>query len=162
MWRSTSSYAATCVLKTVSGGWCTSRRFHERVILPCIFGCGGQEDRIEHYVECAELWKFVQVHFPDAYYGWNGSGWAPGSLSRRLAVTRPTKEQVYSCAFAFAVYHALKIGNKDRVTRNAKRGQLRDTQDTLELGTNLARHLKMCVKHGITENPGGRGVVSGE
>ena len=42
----------TCVIKSWSHSWCTSSRFHESPVLPCIFGCSDQEDMLSHYLSC--------------------------------------------------------------------------------------------------------------
>ena len=50
------------VLKTWLNGWVTSHRMHEPNLLPCIFGCAGEQDTLSHYVMCSRVFaaaKFV-------------------------------------------------------------------------------------------------------
>ena len=43
-------------VKTIVNSWSTSYRYHETVRLPCIFGCEGCRDDLEHYLFCDTLW----------------------------------------------------------------------------------------------------------
>ena len=43
------------VLKTYLAGWTTSRRMHERMQLPCLYGCLHAADQFGHYLECPAL-----------------------------------------------------------------------------------------------------------
>ena len=47
-----------CLFRTWSNGWFTSRRMHEPEALPCIFGCGADDD-LCHYLKCEALWTCV-------------------------------------------------------------------------------------------------------
>ena len=49
---SVKGHVAMCWIKTVSNGWCTSRRFHEQLRLPCIFGCDNSCDDLAYYLTC--------------------------------------------------------------------------------------------------------------
>ena len=54
--------AAVKVLKGWCNGWATSRRFQERVKLPCVFGCCNEQDDLHHYLTCPHLyaiWSFL-------------------------------------------------------------------------------------------------------
>ena len=53
---------AVKVIKTWSNGWATSSRYHEGLILPCLFGCKSCIDCLEHYIQCPHLlalWTFL-------------------------------------------------------------------------------------------------------
>ena len=52
------------VMRTITNGWSTSSRYHERTPLPCVFGClcfhplisfSGKWDSLEHYLKCPRL-----------------------------------------------------------------------------------------------------------
>ena len=79
---------------------------HENVILPCIFGCAGQEDRLSHYMHCITMWSILNESF--------GGIFAP-SLVSRLGYQSPCPQKFIVIACAFEVYHALKVGNRSIV-----------------------------------------------
>ena len=56
----TSSYLSMCWLKAVGGGWTTSVRMHESVLLPCVFGCLDCRDAVRHYLTCPILWQLAR------------------------------------------------------------------------------------------------------
>ena len=50
------------VLKGWCNGWATSRRFQEKIKLPCLFGCHKEKDDLYHYLQCPHmyaLWSFL-------------------------------------------------------------------------------------------------------
>ena len=52
------------MLKCWCNGWATSRRYpnSEEKLLPCLFGCNGCKDELEHYFTCPHLfslWSFL-------------------------------------------------------------------------------------------------------
>ena len=54
------------VLKCWCNAWATSRRYRnsEEKLLPCLFGCNGCTDELEHYLKCPHLyslWSFLAV-----------------------------------------------------------------------------------------------------
>ena len=66
------------VIKSVCNSWITSTRFHESVILPCVFGCNflgprpphdHAGDTVYHYLRCPQLWdilaKATQQYIPE-------------------------------------------------------------------------------------------------
>ena len=70
-------FSNTIILQSLSGGlkkhrvaevmkvlkvWATSRRYHEDIQLPCLFGCQHQSDDLHHYLQCPHLfalWSFI-------------------------------------------------------------------------------------------------------
>ena len=54
------SYLSMCQLKAVGGGWTTSVRMHELVLLPCVFGCPDCCDEFRHYLICLILWHLAK------------------------------------------------------------------------------------------------------
>ena len=60
--RRCSRFVATSYIKTVVNAWTTSRRYHEPILLSCIFGCSGgchDEDDVSHYLRCPALWGIL-------------------------------------------------------------------------------------------------------
>ena len=59
-----------CLFRTWTNGWFTSSRMHEPIILPCIFGCGG-DDSLCHYLKCEVIWTLAycchNCHLPINY-----------------------------------------------------------------------------------------------
>ena len=51
--------AAFAVLKTWLSGWCTSNRVKEKLELPCLFGCQGEGDNLQHYLTCRHAWRMI-------------------------------------------------------------------------------------------------------
>ena len=52
---------AVKTIKTWSNAWATSSRYHEGILLPCLFGCTCT-DHLEHYLQCPHLfalWTFL-------------------------------------------------------------------------------------------------------
>ena len=98
--------ARMAVLKTWTNGWTTSYRFHEDVLLPRIFGCGGM-DTLEHYLSCDCLWPLLlsvtrakSSHLMD-----------PPEC--RACLSNPTRWHILNCWYAFQVYHAIKISHRE-------------------------------------------------
>ena len=56
----TSACLSMCWLKAVGGGWTTSARMHESVLLPFVFGCFGCRDEFCHYLSCPILWQLAK------------------------------------------------------------------------------------------------------
>ena len=54
--KAAGSHSAMCVLKTWLNAWNTSTRFHDAIVLPCVFGCRDCEDCTAHYIRCPVLW----------------------------------------------------------------------------------------------------------
>ena len=50
---------AFAVLKTWLNAWCTSSRVHEVPELPCLFGCHGGRDTLQHYLACRNAWRLM-------------------------------------------------------------------------------------------------------
>ena len=47
--------AATQVIKTLANSWASSYRYHEKIKLPCLFGCTHGIDSLQHYTSCPTL-----------------------------------------------------------------------------------------------------------
>ena len=61
------------VIKTVANSWTTSYRYHEHVLLDCVFGChkmrplrkgATHRDTLSHYLVCPRLWSMINHIWP--------------------------------------------------------------------------------------------------
>ena len=99
-------HVAMCCVKTVSNAWATSHRYHEQVRLGCVFGCGGADDSLSHYLSCSVLWTLVGDSFPP-----------PDSISPidRICLRCPTKLRAVNLFCAYHIYHCIKISERPLV-----------------------------------------------
>ena len=88
------------VLKGWCNGWATSSRFHEDILLPCLFGCRGCNDDLHHYMQCPilyALWSFL-------------AGGASADPLERWGLIRPNPGTFNYIACVYAGYHAVRRG----------------------------------------------------
>ena len=89
---------AVKIIKTWSNGWATSSRYHEGVILPCLFGCKACTDNLQHYMQCPHLfalWTFLAGDISsDPLVRWGLIGPEPNDFLQIAAV--------------FSGYHAIR------------------------------------------------------
>ena len=86
------------VMKTWSNAWSTSHRYHEGKILPCMFGCHGCKDTLNHYLQCPHLfalWRYLV----------EGTNEMP---LIRWGLIHPDKHTFHSIACVFSGYHAIR------------------------------------------------------
>ena len=93
---------ALMVLKTWANSWCTSYRYHESTLLPCLFGCPSSPDKQAHYVMCPWLYKIVSLIRPET----------SSDPLERLAMKNVTLESLKCVACVFAGYHSIKCTPK--------------------------------------------------
>ena len=86
------------IIKTWTNSWATSHRMHECTLLPCLFGCEGREDSLNHYVMCPLLLGLLELIKPET------SVWP----LVRWGLKQPTRESLLSVACVFSSYHACK------------------------------------------------------
>ena len=81
---------AVKIIKTWSNGWATSSRYHEGVILPCLFGCKACTDNLQHYMQCPHLfalWTFLAGDISsDPLVRWGLIGPEPNDFLKIAAV----------------------------------------------------------------------------
>ena len=94
-------HCAMCIVKTFLNAWTTSRRFHEDVAMPCLFGCRVKRDELEHYIVCARLWKAIAART---------EGPIACDTLDQLSISAPSSRNQGNLAVAFTVYHAVKHG----------------------------------------------------
>ena len=87
------------IVKTWVNSWATSRRYHEPVILPCLFGCAGDSgtDDLSHYIICPQLYTILRK-LRDT----------PACPIERLGLSTPTKHSLLAVSCTFSGYHAIK------------------------------------------------------
>ena len=95
-------------VKTFVNGWATTRRYHEQIRLPCIFGCKGTNDTLEHYLTCKRLWLVTDKHCADT---------VGTSVLHRLGLRSPCPRKFKRLAIAFTEYHALKLSHRDVIEK---------------------------------------------
>ena len=54
--------AFMAVLRTWVNSWATSHGSHDPTILPCLFGCLGGKDSLQHYIHCPHLFALMRYH----------------------------------------------------------------------------------------------------
>ena len=99
----------TCFFKTLLNSWYTSRRMHETVLLPCIFGCDSEDDDLRHYLSCDPMWTLAASAsaLPSAFL-------LLAPLDRLCLLNRsPLGLKLLSVVFRG--YHALKMGHRTLV-----------------------------------------------
>ena len=89
-------------VKTIVNSWSTSHRYHETVRLPCIFGCEGCQDCLEHYLSCDILWTAAC-----SALGLN-SEWLNLNFPQRIGYPCPNNIHIYLNAVMFKTYHCLR------------------------------------------------------
>ena len=92
-------HQAMCAVKTYTNSWATSVRYHHEHILPCIFGCQGARDELQHYIVCTRLWRAVR--------GATAGRTASESLEK-LSLVNPSKDKFKRIGIAFTIYHAMR------------------------------------------------------
>ena len=131
--------ARMAVLKTWGNAWSTSERYHENLILPCIFGCGGR-DNLTHYSNCE---SFALLGVPGPLISCAGENHSViGAFSPRLCLSLVTPDSILSCLVAFKVYHAMKIESRELIADAVRMGDFSSVWDKArELSTIFTRDL---------------------
>ena len=102
---------ANRVLRTWTNGWCTSRRFQERPVHPCYYGCTFGEDSLEHYLLCPVLYALLRFFFSEGFR-------LPGfeiheEPHMRIGLYNPSVIELKIVACTFSAYHAMKSRYRD-------------------------------------------------
>lgn len=98
-----------CVLKTWANSWVTSYRFHEDVLLDCIFGCDNEQDTLVHYLNCTPLWYMISSASRAPACEWDCDA------GQRIGATAPTVARLTRLAIAFQCYHTIRLSHADVV-----------------------------------------------
>ena len=93
------AYVRLCWLKSIAGGWTTTRRMDEAIKWPCIYGCQDCHDELMHYLICPILWQFPLPHVGmiDSIF-----------IGDRLGMSFPSVQKLKALAIVHAVYHFCK------------------------------------------------------
>eukprot|EP00973_Karenia_brevis_P030998 4276438-Karenia_brevis.AAC.1 len=90
---------AIVILKTVTGGWITSRRT-QQLIKDCIFCNCPSGDCMQHLFECDTLWYAIANAFPP---------FSPFfTHPELLGLPAHSPSQIYGVVLAYHVYHSLR------------------------------------------------------
>ena len=96
----------TAVFKTILNSWSTTYRLQEAILLPCIFGCEGCKDELQHYLTCPILWTIAtsSASLPAPFL----------SLSPRekICLFTPSESGFRLLSLAYRGYHAMKLGHR--------------------------------------------------
>ena len=92
------------VIKSWTNAWCTTTRYHEAQIWPCIFGCRGCRDSLKHYCNCPHFWSGVC-----------SQEWAHVDPIVRLGLEEPTTLRLKWIVVASRVYHTIKFSHRVEV-----------------------------------------------
>ena len=103
------------VIKSVCNSWVTSSRYHESVLLPCIFGCNSNcprpkddhaADDVHHYIRCPALWSVISSVMQTSN---------PPLPEQRLCLTVFADPR--GIVLAHGIYHAMKSGKRRWLAR---------------------------------------------
>ena len=95
------------MIKTLSGAWCTSDRFHEGTRRTCLFGCPDDLDDLKHYIYCPKLWTEIIMATDTTFL--------PCPLAR-LGLDPPSLGHMLNVMIAFTSYHDLKLSKVELLT----------------------------------------------
>ena len=89
-----------CWLKAVGGGWTSSIRMHEAVLLPCIFGCLDCRDEYRHYLTCPILWQLAKeaLNLMETSF----------AVGDRLCLTEVNINRVRLLGYCHSLYHHIR------------------------------------------------------
>jgi hypothetical protein len=118
---------AMCVIKTWANAWTTSTRMHEAYELPCIFGCQGCEDDLEHYLICDPLWTVVI----SCSSGQSELLHAGPFTKLGLAFDDSSIVWWKKIAIAFSCYHAIKMSHRFEILSCHESGNFCQVEDRL-------------------------------
>ena len=106
-----------CIIKSWCNSWYTSSRLHESTILPCIFGCEGQDDDLAHYLVCSPFWTVLSsiVRPPECQI--------QECPTSRMNLVSPSVFKAKVMAVAFHCYHGLKIARRQMVDQAVSSGE---------------------------------------
>ena len=96
----TNSYLSMCWLKAVGGGWTTSIRMHESVLLPCVFGCLDCRDEFRHYLVCPILWQLAKeaLNLMETSF----------EIGHRLCLSEVNINRVRLLGYCHSLYHYIR------------------------------------------------------
>ena len=113
-------------VRSLCNGWATSYRYHEAILLPCVFGCNLMcpinlnadmpRDEFKHYLGCPILWRIVA----------DITGERNADIPTRLGVGRGGG--VLSIIVAHHVYHFIRMSKRAEILAMRSRRQMEHLQ----------------------------------
>ena len=100
VFESSNVFLRMCWLKAIGGGWTTSTRMHETVILPCIFGCVDCKDEFRHYMICPIIWQLAKEAL--------GMRESQFDVGHRLCLSSANLNKLKLLGFCHLLYHSLR------------------------------------------------------
>ena len=97
-----------CNIKTLCNAWSTSRRYHERKRLPCLFCFKSKKDNLKHYLRCTAMWSLVNSVMSATIS-------ADGDILQKLGLVGSSIQKAYALALAYRVYHCIKMEHLQKV-----------------------------------------------
>ena len=97
------------VLKTWANAWCTTSRYHEDTLWPCIFGCASAPDSLAQYLSCFRFWSGVLTSCKLSEFH------AHTDPLIKCCLCRPTPTRAKVIAVASRSYHAIKFVHRGMV-----------------------------------------------
>jgi len=122
--------AGMAALTTWGNSWCTSERFHEELILPCVLGCNGK-DELAHYLECEFLWTLLEASTESR------TSELHLCKTKRTRLTKPSRNSTLKLLVAFLAYHAMRMQYRDELHRAVREGNF---GNVLEIFVCLVKH----------------------
>ena len=119
------------VLETWANAWCTTTRYHEDPVWPCIFGCSAAPDSLAHYLSCFRFWSGVvgSCKVPECH--------AHADPLVKCCLVQPTPLRAKLITVASRVYHAMKFVHRDVIQASI---DSQDFEPCLALLDELSRH----------------------
>jgi len=119
------------VLKTWANAWCTTHRYHENTLWPCIFGCEGDEDELSHYLCCHRFWSgMIEACFLQDFV-------VHADPLVQCCLRSPSPPRAKMIAVASNCYHTLKLQHREVVQAAVGSGNFAPCMEILR---DAARH----------------------
>jgi len=106
----------------LGNSWCTSERFHEEVILPCVLGCNGK-DELAHYLECEFFWTLLEASTESR------TSELHLCKTKRACLIKPSRNSALKLLVAFSAYHALRMRYRDELRHAVHEGDFCQVQE---------------------------------
>jgi len=139
---STNSYLSMCWFKAIGGGWTTSIRMHESILLPCVFGCLDCVDDFRHYLTCPILWQLAK----------EGLGLMETSfeIEHRLCLREVNVNRLRLLGYCHSLYHHIR---RSPLCFDSD-GQVRDSRFIQQFAVESVRAIKPLISETPLRNLG--------
>jgi len=113
------------VIKTILNSWVTSHKFHEAMLIDCIFGCEGCKDTLTHYLSCDPFWTLLVCTCK------LDGQWLGMTPAKRLGIRSPNKTALTLITVASRCYHAIRMSHANILERASRARQYEEVHDLL-------------------------------